>query len=71
MVLGKCRLTPDVLDELREGGTVGDDDAAHRSVDELVSFVRLLLVPLVHHAGDGTSCVHGLTGGCRPIALNA
>src|SRR5262245_56815106 len=60
-------LTHAVLDELRKRRTTWDDDASHRSVDELVSFVRLLLVPLVHHAGDGTSYVHGLTGGCLAV----
>src|SRR5262245_34627969 len=61
-------LTHAVLDELRKGRFIGDDGASHRSVDELVAFVRLLLVPLVHHAGDGTSYVHGLTGDRHAIA---
>src|SRR4029078_7656032 len=57
-----------VLDKLRLSGVVWDDDAALDSVDQLVSFFRLLLVPLIVHADDSARFVDGLSGICSSTA---
>jgi len=56
-----------ILCELRCGGIVGDNDASLDKIGQLVSLVRLRLSPLVVHAGDGASYVHGLTGDCYAL----
>ena len=55
---------------LRCGGIVGDVYASASKVDQLVSLLRLLLVPLVVDAGDGARLVDGLSGVCRSTAKN-
>ena len=60
-----------VLGDRRFCGIVGDQDAAHSSVDQLVSFFRLLHVPLVVHAGHGACILDGLARICHSTAKNA
>ena len=38
--------------------------------DQLVSLLRLLLVPFVYHAGESASFLDGLAGVCRAGAKN-
>src|SRR6185312_6856721 len=49
---------------------VVDADAAASVFDQLVSLLRLRLVPLIGRAGDRARFVDGLTGVCRSIAKN-
>ena len=59
-----------VLRVLRRGGIVGDAHASAGIVDQLVTLLRLLLVPLVVHAYEGARIVDGLRRVCRSIAEN-
>jgi hypothetical protein len=54
----------------RCGGIVVDADASASVFDQLVSLLRLGLVPLGGRACDGARFVDGLTGVCRLTAKN-
>ena len=60
-----------VLTDRRFRGIVRDKNAAHGSIYQLVSFLRLLDVPLVVHAGHGACILDRLTRICASTAENA
>ena len=60
-----------VLGVLRRGGIVGDGNATASVFDQLVSLLRLVLVPLVGYAGESAHVVDSLSGVCCPVAWDA
>ena len=59
-----------VLRVLRQGRVVGNDTASESSVNQLVSLLKLLLVPFVSDAYKGACLLDALAGICRSEAQN-